>query len=106
VHAAALASDTGRTLLVCRWDEVAAPYGRTTAHYEAVSLSLRGVVPIPGTAVNYLSHVSHHYTLWRKDGVVLVFTEEIRKVGELAKIIQDELARRATPVRFETGHGS
>jgi hypothetical protein len=102
VHADGLIFDTGTTILVCRWDEVVAAYGRKTVHHDAVSLSVGGIIPIPGTTVNYPGHVSHHYTLWRRDGVPLVFTEEIRKVDELAGIVQDELARRAAPGQSDT----
>jgi hypothetical protein len=105
VHDDGIAFHNGITPLVCRWDEIVAAHGRSAVHYDAAMLSAGGI-PVPGTTHHYFSHVSHQYTLWRKDGEPLVFTEEIRNVVELARIVEHELARRAAPEQLQGQPGA
>jgi hypothetical protein len=90
VHAGGLSYRDGSTCLTCRWDQVEEVRWRTANHYEEVSLTVGGVLPVPGAAIRRLSHTSYHVTVRRKGGSQLVFTNELQNIDGLARAIQQE----------------
>jgi hypothetical protein len=93
VHAGGISYHDGSTCLTCRWDQVEDVRWKVANHYEETSLAVGGVFPIPGTAIQRVSHTSHRLTVRRKDGDNLVFTDELQNIVELARAIQQQISR-------------
>jgi hypothetical protein len=93
VHAGGLSYRDGSTCLTCHWDQIEDVRWRVANHYEETSLAVGGVLPIPGATIERVSHTSHRLTVRRKDGVNLVFTDELQNIVELARAIQQQLSR-------------
>jgi hypothetical protein len=93
VHAGALFYRDGSSSFLCRWDEIEEVRWRVANHYEETSLTVGGVVRVPGTTTRSHSHTSHQVTVRRKDGAQMVFTNELQNVEKLARAIQGETSR-------------
>jgi hypothetical protein len=93
VHTHGLSYRDGSTCLTCRWDQIEDVRWRIWNNYEDTCIALGGVVPVPGTTTRSLIHTSHQVTVLRKDGVQLVFTDELQNIAGLARAIRQEASR-------------
>jgi hypothetical protein len=93
VHTGGLSYRDGGTCWACRWDEIEDVQCRVFQHYEESTLAVGGVVPIPGTTTRNYSHTTQQVKVRRKDGSQMVFTDELRNIGELAQAIRDGASR-------------
>jgi hypothetical protein len=89
VYAGGLSYHDGSTCLTCRWDQIADIRWSARPHYE--HLADQWGNEIPGTT--RLSHISNRITVRRKDGVAMVFTDELENIVGLAGAIQRERSR-------------
>jgi hypothetical protein len=88
VHAGGLSYGNDNTCLTCRWDEIEEVGWRVLDHYD------EGVARVGGIPIYASSkHTTHRVTVRRKDGVELVFTDELDDVVALAKAIQQGIGR-------------
>ena len=88
VHAGGLSSRDDSTCLTCRWDEIEDVRWRVSNQYESFSIAM-------GISAKRLSHTSHYITVKRKDGVEMVFTDELENIFELAGAIQQHASRNS-----------
>jgi hypothetical protein len=89
VHAHGLSYRKDNTTLTCRWEDIQEIRCLERDHYEETAAV--GLIPIPrGTTTPTFVHSSHHLTVRRKDGLELVFTDELEDVVGLASAIQQE----------------
>ena len=95
VHDGGISCHDGSTCLTCRWDQIEDVRWRVANHYEETSFAVGGVLPIPGATIERVSHTNHRLTVRRKDGVNLVFTDELQNIVELARAIQQQLNRNS-----------
>jgi hypothetical protein len=93
VHAGGLSYCDHSGCLTCRWDEIEDVQWKILSQYEKTSIAIGGLVPIPGTTIQRLSHTSHQIVVRRKDGVLLVFTSELQDIVGLALAIQEGRSR-------------
>jgi hypothetical protein len=92
VHTGGVSWSDGNTCLTCSWDQVEDVRWQALNHYEKTSIAIGGVVPIsPG--VRSLTHTTHRVTVYRKDGVQLVFTNELQNIVDLARAIEAGVRR-------------
>jgi hypothetical protein len=89
VRGGGLAYHDGAGWLTCRWDEVGGARWSRLAQYEQMQVAWG--VPIPGTESH--SHTSNRIVVLRKDGVKMVFTDEMQDVVGLALAIEQGLSR-------------
>jgi hypothetical protein len=92
VHAGGLSYRDDSTCLTCRWDQIEAVRWRVSDHHEESLIGIRGM-PIPVLIPAKTTWTTHQVTVKRKDGVQLVFTDELQDVVRLAKAIQQETTR-------------
>jgi hypothetical protein len=93
VHAGGLSYRGESTCLTCRWDQIEEVRFRVAHHREIIYLAVGGVIPIPGTTRQHLSHTTHRVTVRRKDGTQMIFTDELQNIVELARAIQARASR-------------
>jgi hypothetical protein len=93
VHADGVSYRKGDTCLTCRWDEIDEIRCRVTDYYERTAAV--GLIPIPrGATTPKFVHRSLSLTVRRKDGLELVFTEELKNVAAFISAIEREAGRR------------
>lgn len=96
VHVGGLSHrDENNRVLTCRWDQIADVRWRLAHFYQETSLTIQGVIPIPGTKTQTFSHNIHRIRVLRKDGVELVFTDELQNIFELGQAIHQEASRNS-----------
>jgi len=78
------------TWLVRRWEQIEAVRYRALDHHEQGGADIGGV-PILATA----TWTTHEVIVQCRDGVRLVFSEELQNVERLAKVILEEASRNS-----------
>jgi len=80
VHTGGLSYHDGNSVRTCRWDQIAEVQWKVANYYD-------------DTTTRKASHTSHEFVLHRRDGVQLVFTEELQNIVGLSKSILEETSR-------------
>jgi hypothetical protein len=89
VHVGGLASYQDKNCLTCRWDQLDEVTWQVRNHYDEGTATVGGV-PIYANS----KHSTHRLTVRRKDGIELVFTDDLANLKALAKAIQMATGRR------------
>jgi hypothetical protein len=89
VHAGGLVLHNQWACVTCRWDQMAEFRWRVLKYFDESTIVV-GVVPIPTRS---LDHSDHKVTVRRKDGVQLIFTDELQNFDRLARVIQEQTSR-------------
>src|SRR5207249_1025722 len=93
VHAGGLVYNNEETCLTCRWDQIEEFRWRVWNLFDESTIVV-GVVPI---ATRSFDHSDHKVTVRRKDGVQLIFTDELQNIDRLARVIQQQISRNNRP---------
>jgi hypothetical protein len=86
VHAGGLVLHNQWACVTCRWDQIEDFRWSVLNHFEEPTIVVGWVLVASGP--RRLDHSDHTVTICRKDGVKLIFTDELRTIVRLARVIQ------------------
>jgi hypothetical protein len=88
VHVGGLSYQNDCGCLTCRWDQIEYVWWKVGNHYVESRVVVGGFVPIAGSGTRHHTHTTHEVTVRRKDGVQMIFTDQLQDIVELARAIQ------------------